>query len=212
MTDYVPRSQISSQDLGLAPFATDEERFQAQRRRRGRGEASEAERLEAELVAEIEAEDKKLAEEQKRLAGLPPESSGERERRELRQRVERLEAEKANRPLDIPELRGVSRAESQQNRRREALRLLRNRRQAHAAHEALMAHRGAARGEIRRLEGAIEAADRELAQEEQRHAAARDAIAGRRRELNDTLARVMAPLAEGETSKDRLADVLGVKV
>ena len=197
MTDYVPRSQISSQDLGLAPFATDEERFQAQRRRRGRGEASEEARLEAELIKEIEAEDKKLAEERERLAGLPPESSGERERRELRQKIERLEAERDRRPLDIPELRGVSRAESQQNRRRECLRLLRNRRQAQAAHDALMSHRRKVAGQTKALERQIDDVTAEGARLDQQHAAAKDEIAARRAALNDDLAALLAlPVAE----------------
>ncbi|MGA2455586.1 MAG: hypothetical protein ABSG93_18930 [Solirubrobacteraceae bacterium] len=202
---------MSSQDLGLKPFASDAERREAYRRRRGKGEATEVELLEQELIREIEQEDRRIEQERERLAGLPPESSGERENRELRERLGRLEAERDRRTYEVPpQMWGETTQERQQRNRREALRLLRNRRQAQAEHDALMAHRGAVRGEIRRLENAIEATDRELAALEQRHAAERDRIAGERRELNDALGRLMAPLGEGETSKSRVAEVLAV--
>ncbi len=185
-------------------------REEAKQRGRAQAEAAEAERVEKQLLKELAEEDRRAAEAAERLASLPPETTIERANRELRQRVEKLEAERDGREVANAPPQLHFHHEQKQNRRREALRLLRNQRQAAEDQTRLEAHRRAVRGEIKRVEGAIEGCDRELSAEDQRHQAERDTINSRRRELDDTLAALLRPLADGETSKQRLETVLGV--
>ena len=88
-------------------------------RKRRDAESEEAQRTERKLLAEIAAEDKKRAE----AVNLPPESPAERRERELEERIANLE----HRQIEPGPVSFDVQSESRQHRRREALRLLRNR-------------------------------------------------------------------------------------
>jgi hypothetical protein len=208
ITSAAPMVYLNAGQIERERIAREEQK----KRGRAQAEAAEAERVEKQLLRELAEEDRKALEAAERLASLPPETTIERANRELRQRVERLEAERDGREVASAPPQLHFDHEQKQNRRREALRLLRNRRDAAEGQVRLEAHRRAVHGEVKRVEGAIEGCDRELSAEDQRHAAARDGINSRRRELDDTLAALLRPLAADETSEGRLADVLGVTV
>ncbi|MGO9763824.1 MAG: hypothetical protein ACLP1Q_21440 [Solirubrobacteraceae bacterium] len=162
-------------------------------------ERERAARVEAELVREIEAEDRKIEQERERLAGLPPESASERENRALRERLERLECERDRRTYEVPPQRwGETTQERDQRDRRETLRLMRNARAAQAAQAALMAHRRKVAGQANALERQIDAVTAEGAQLDQQHAAAKEEVAARRGALQDELATLLALPAEPE--------------
>ena len=187
------------------------ERAEAEQRACEQSERAEADRIEKQLLRELDEEDCTIAEQRERLANLPPESSQERENRLLRERLERLEAERDGRQAvaALPQ-RFDRKAESRQYFRREALRILRTERANAEAEKRQQAHEAACRKELDRLEGEMDAATRALAEEEGRAAEAAAKLNTERRELNKLREAILRPpLIDGETSKDRLHAVLG---
>lgn len=95
-------------------------------------QAAQAEREEKKLIAELESEDRQLEEERERLAGLPKESSQEKENRELRERVEALESARRGERASAsapPGPAGTPGCEPGRWLRKDAIRLLRIRKQ-----------------------------------------------------------------------------------
>ncbi len=182
------------------------ELVERQARERAQAERVEGERREKDLLAELDEEERKIAEHQERMASLPPESGPERENRELRERVERLEAAHSGREvaLSAPPQRFDRVAESRQWFRRDALRILRAEKRSREQGERQEAHEKAVAGERAELEARIGTADAEHAVEDQRHAEAESEIRARRRAASDALLALLAPLGEGETSEDRM--------
>lgn len=102
----------------------DAERLDARRRQIAKQEAQEADRVERKLLRELDEEEARAK------IDPPPElSPRERQERELVERVEALEGKQ--RSPQVPYAFNRT-AEERQHRRREALRLLRNRREAEA--------------------------------------------------------------------------------
>ena len=125
---------------------------EAQQRARQQAERAEADRIEEQLLRELDEEDRELAEQQKRMENLPPESSQERENRLLRERLERLESERdGHQAIAAVPQRFDRKAESRQYFRREALRILRSERASTEAAKRQQAHEAACRGELDRL-------------------------------------------------------------
>jgi hypothetical protein len=172
--------------------------------KRAADDRKRGEQYERKLIREIEQEEERAA--HAALADPPPElSPAERIARETAERLERVEteAELERRFAANPRSFRVSGESQEQNRRREALRLLRIQKDAEDQDARNAEHEKRCAKQISRLEEGVEEADAALAAEDQRHAQARADLTARRVELDGKRQALTRALARDETSEQR---------
>ena len=166
-----------------------------------RGKREQEERAEKKLLAELELEEQRAVPPAEASPGLPP--------AEVAKRLEVLERERKE-PFTgglrtpVPEVQ-LQRA----NRRREQLRLLRNRKEAEADSARQNAHEQRCAGLIQKFESGIAELETERDRLLDRHRAELDNAEGRLAEQRSKLSGLILALAPGETSEDREKAVLG---
>jgi len=175
-----------------------------QQREAAQAEREQAERYERKLLREIEEADAKLN------VDPPPElSPAERKERELAERLDRLEGkEQAERLIAQGGVRRRPET-SEQNRRREAVRLLRIRKAAEEQDRRNKEHEKRCAKQIKALEDRIADTEAKRDTEEDRHREAMAVLRGEHTELKDKLGALVRGLEPDETSEQRLKAVIG---
>lgn len=174
----------------------------AERMKVAKAAREKAERDERKLLRELEEL------EAKGKVDPPPElSPSERKERELVERLDQLEGkEQAERLIGQGVAHG--RLESpEQNRRKEALRLLRIRKAAREQDERDKEHEKRCANQIKQLETLIAETEAKRSTEEGRHAEAMAELGSEHRELSEKLAALVRSLGPDETTETRLEAV-----
>jgi hypothetical protein len=158
-----------------------------------------AEQYEKRLLAEIDAEDARAK------VDPPPElSPSERRERELSERIARLEG----RHMPVAPLIQNSAAAERQSRRREQLRLLRNRIEAERLDKLTAGHVKRCSRQIKALEAQVSDIEDRLQAERERHRRAMDELNAERTSAAGKLGDLNRTLAPDETSEQRLEKVM----
>jgi hypothetical protein len=188
----------SSREQRAAEYAGREaERKAAEQAERERGE-----QYERKLLKEIEAEDLALD----RLADPPPQlSPSEARERELAERLDRLEG-KAQADRQPPVRRNMD-AVGRQDRRKDELRLLRNRLEAERETKRNQDHVKRCARQIKALEQQVAQAEEACTVEEQRHRQATGELNAERTRVVEKLTALNRSLEPNETSEQRLQAV-----
>ncbi len=176
-----------------------------QQREEAQAEREKAERYERKLLREIEQEDAK------RSVDPPPElSPAERKERELAERLDRLEGkEQAERLIGQGVAHG--RLESPgQNRRKEALRLLRIRKAAEEQDQRDKEYQKQALPHVAKIETLIADIQVRISTEEGRHAEAMAELGSEHRALSEKLTALVLSLRADETTEQRLEAVMAI--
>jgi hypothetical protein len=188
-----------------AQYAGEEAAREAKQKAMREAAKARAEQYERKLIREIEEEEAQEA--RAALADPPPElSPAERLARENAERLDALEhkgnaqgrLESYRRPLESPE----------QNRRKEALRTLRNRKHAEREDQRNRKHEKDCAKQIGQLERDTEKADTELASMEQRQAQERADLTAHRNELDGRRQALTRALGPDETTEKRIERVM----
>ena len=175
----------------------------AKRRADEEAEKARAEQYERKLLKEIEAEDLALD----RLADPPPPlSPSEARERELAERLDRLEG-KAQADRQPPVRRNMD-AVSRQDRRKDELRLLRNRLDAERETKRNQEHIKRCGKQIKALEQQVAESDAALQAERTRHEQAMGELNAERTRVVEKLAALNRSLEPNETSELRLKAVM----
>ena len=181
------------------------ERAEARQRAAQQAEKAQLEREEAKFEAELDA----LEQEVDNQIPLPPETPTEKREAELVRRIEALEGKQLQ-PDAVPLHRDRTR-ERREYALKDGLRMRREERRNHEKQARQQAHEAACRRELYGLGGELDAATRALAEEEGRHSEAVAKLHAERRKLDELRAALLSPLNDDESSKQRLAAVLGGK-
>jgi chromosome segregation ATPase len=176
---------------------------EARRRAAEEAEKTRAEQYERKLIREIEEEDAALD----RLADPPPQlSPSEARERELAERLDRLEGKaRAERQ---PPVRLNMDLVSRQNRRRDELRLLRNRLDAERETKRNQDHVKRCGKQIKALEQQVAESDAALQAERTRHEQAMAELNAERTRVVEKLTGLNRALEPNETSELRLKAVM----
>jgi hypothetical protein len=166
-----------------------------------------AEQYERKLIREIEEEDAKA----ERLADPPPElSPTERLARENAERLARIEGkEQAERLLSTGALRRNYELQSRQDKRKDALRLLRNRLKAERLDKATEEHLKSCARQIKALEAQVSDIEGRQQAETERHRQAMDELNAEHTSAATKLGDLNKTLTPDETSEQRLQAVMG---